>query len=792
MGKILKNAILGFVIMILSGSVVFAEGTTAPAENAVTSTAAEKTAAAVTATATIQKDAASTAIQPAAAAPIPAVNANAAYELEDVVITGTKTKLKIKDSPAAVEVVTQKEIDQKSVVYSDDLVTGLPGVQVARTEKGDQSTVVTMRGVPGYDKNLVLLDGRSIQNPYNGRVFWNRVPVDLVERVEVVKGAFSSLYGQYALGGVINIITREPEGRSFNFKTSYDSTGILTNTGSFQDKPIDQFAYYLGFEDERLDGYSYYQYIQKSAVTGTAATKVTGYKQTTDSLGNIQYIVGETAKPKLENSSYSAKLYYFPSKEHTVSFLANYTVWDQPTSDSVLGRSYLKDAAGNLVSTGTVQLAGTNELVTVKQTDFLRAPGQNLMFIYILDYKGKLNDIVSLSASGEYAIGTQLNSIGTLAGNATPFSGSDGTNGGEGDQYEKSATLQGELSLGNHHVILGAAYDNCLNRNEVTDHPFWRELSYTSLYDLYRSEGNIYSAYAQDEWKIFSPLTAFLGVRYDHWSRKNGIVYNSTLAQYVNYPETKSDVVSPKISLVYRPAEEISVRASAGTAFNPPTAAELYSYSSSSTGQTISNPYLVPEKDTSWELGGEYTLPTKTRVSGTYFENYLKDLVYSNVTFGLNNFTTTQYVNAGKAVIKGVETEIKQPVFSFLDASANYTYTYGTIVENIADPTTVGKFIPGIAEHTLNFGLDFKWDNFTADFTETYQSKIYRTSNNKDTVNAVQGSYDPFATSDLKFTYSFGNAKISAGVENIGGTQYYTIYKTPGRTYNVSLKYSWQ
>jgi outer membrane receptor protein involved in Fe transport len=218
----------------------------------------------------------------------------------------------------------------------------------------------------------------------------------------------------------------------------------------------------------------------------------------------------------------------------------------------------------------------------------------------------------------------------------------------------------------------------------------------------------------------------------------------------------------------------------------------MYSYSSSSTGQTISDPSLVPETDTAWEFGGEYTFPTKTTISGTYFENYLKNLIYTNVTFGLNNFTTTQYVNAGKAVIKGVESEIKQPILSFLDATANYTYTYGKIVENIADLTTVGKFIPGVAEHTVNFNLDFKWENYTVAFTETYQSKIYRTSNNSDTINSVQGSYDPFATSDIKLGYSFGSAKISAGIENIGGLQYYTIYQTPGRTYDVSLKYSWQ
>jgi iron complex outermembrane receptor protein len=715
----------------------------------------------------------------------------AQYELEDVVITGTKTKLKVIDSPAAVSVVTQKDIEKKSVVYSDDLVTGLPGVQVARTEKGDQSTVVTMRGVPGYDKNLILLDGRSIQNPFNGRVFWNRVPVDLVERVEVVKGAFSSLYGQYALGGVINIITKEPEGRSFNLKSAYDSTNIRTTAASYLDKPLEQLAYYFSFENQDVNGPTYYQYVQKSANKGTAATKVTGYQLTTDSQGNQQYIIGEMPQPKLQNNNYSGKVYYFPAPGQTISFLGNYSYWDQPTSDGVLGKSYLKNAAtGQTVSSGTVELAGTGKTISVSDKDFLRAPGQNIMYIYILDYKGKVNDIVSLAASGSYAIGTELNSVGALDNNSTAFSGSDGNNGGEGHQLEKSLTLQSDLALGVHHLIVGAAYDNCLNRNVVTTHPFWRDLSYTELYDSYKSEGNIYSGYLQDEWKLFQELTAFLGVRYDHWSRKDGTVYSTLLSQYLYYPESKADVFSPKVSLVYRPLEALSVRASVGTAFNPPTNAELYSYSLSSTNQTIANPNLVPEKDTSWEAGGEYTFGTRTTVSGTYFENYLKDLIYSNVTFGLNNFTTTQYVNAGQATIKGVELEVKQPIFSFLDASANYTYVNGIIVENSADKTSVGKFIPNIAQHAGSVTVSYHTGNFSVDFIENGQSKIYRTSNNSDTVNGVQGSYDPFATSDLKFGYALGSAKFSFGIENLGGQQYYTIYKTPGRTYNASLSYS--
>jgi iron complex outermembrane receptor protein len=789
MKKIASIFAIAIVILILSGLNVFAKTADTGVESTVASTSADKTAIpagnAITAALT------GTAAEAAIATTVSAAANKAQYELEDVVITGTKTKLKIKDSPAAVSVVDQEKIDRKTAVYSDDLVTGLPGVQVARTEKGDQSTVVTLRGVPGYDKNLILLDGLSIQNPVNGRVFWNRVPLDLVERVEVVRGPFSSLYGKYALGGVINIITKEPEGRSLNVTNNYDSTGIRNIAVNFRDKPNDKLAYYLAFEEQKVDGYTYNQYIEKSALTYTAGTKVTGYKTTTDATGKTQYIIGEVAKPNLENYVYSGKLYYSPAEGHTLSLLANYAYWDQITRDSLLGKTYLKEASGNLISSGIVQLDGTGKSVSVKQTDYYTTPGSNYFYFVGLNYKGKLNEILNLLGHVEYTVGSNVLSDGTLASNATALTGA-ATKGGQTRGVEKKAGLQTELALGQHHVILGVDYVTDPIYTSDAEHPFWRDLdNYTEPYNRYGSITDIYSAFAQDEWKILQPLTAFLGLRYDDWNSKNGYVYDESLSQYIYYPDRKADVVSPKISIVYRPLEEVSIRTSVGTAFNPPTGSELYTYSLTSTNESIANPDLKPEKDTAWEFGGEVTLPTKTTVSGTYFENYLTDLIYSNVTYGSGGFTTTQYVNAGKATIKGVETEIKHPIFTFLEASVNYTFIDGRIIENTAYPTSVGKLIPNIAQHTANFELNFKWENFSTSFTEEYQSKIYRTNDNSDTVSGVQGSYDAFATSNIKFIYSFNNVKLSAGIDNIGGLQYYTIYKTPGITYNVGLKYSW-
>jgi iron complex outermembrane receptor protein len=195
---------------------------------------------------------------------------------------------------------------------------------------------------------------------------------------------------------------------------------------------------------------------------------------------------------------------------------------------------------------------------------------------------------------------------------------------------------------------------------------------------------------------------------------------------------------------------------------------------------------LKPEIDNAWEFGGEYSFPTDTTVSATYFENNLTDLIYTETVLGLNGFTTSSYSNAGKADIKGAEAEVKQQILPSLSGYANYTYLDPRIVENSAVPSSVGMLIPNISQHTANIGLDYKWKKFDITYTQTFASKRYRTSNNSDTTDGVQGSYDPYSTGNIRISYAYSDsAKFYFGVDNVTDQTYYTNYLTPGRTFNL-------
>src|SRR5439155_13503317 len=82
---------------------------------------------------------------------------------------------------------------------------------------------VSLRGLgpSGVSRTLVLLDGIPFNDPFGGWVYWTRVPLDNTDRIEIVDGSSSSLYGNYAMGGVINLVPRRPSRRTIEFRPQY-------------------------------------------------------------------------------------------------------------------------------------------------------------------------------------------------------------------------------------------------------------------------------------------------------------------------------------------------------------------------------------------------------------------------------------------------------------------------------------------------------------------------------------------------------------------------------------------
>ncbi len=142
--------------------------------------------------------------------------------LDEVIVTATRTEKKAVEAPGSVSVVTAEEIELTGPKTIDQTLSSLPGVYVRRG-KGLMDTLssISLRGIPDPKRTLVLVDGMVLNNPYTGNVkFGGFFPEDL-DRVEVVRGPFSSLYGGYAMGGVVHFITKMPEQREILLRAGY-------------------------------------------------------------------------------------------------------------------------------------------------------------------------------------------------------------------------------------------------------------------------------------------------------------------------------------------------------------------------------------------------------------------------------------------------------------------------------------------------------------------------------------------------------------------------------------------
>jgi outer membrane receptor protein involved in Fe transport len=142
-----------------------------------------------------------------------AEDASAARTVQEVIVTATRSARPLQDVPASASVVTGDQIAQTPAKSLDDVLRRTPSVDLpvaASYQLHPTALNVSMRGLAGI-RALVLLDGAPLNDAFFGYVQWNRVPLETVERVEIVRGGGAALWGNYAMGGVINIFTRAPD-----------------------------------------------------------------------------------------------------------------------------------------------------------------------------------------------------------------------------------------------------------------------------------------------------------------------------------------------------------------------------------------------------------------------------------------------------------------------------------------------------------------------------------------------------------------------------------------------------
>ena len=181
---------------------------------------------------------------------------NKTLQLDEIVVSATKTEESVKDIPAGVSVIQGTDLEHSGARNVTDALHLVPGIQLMDVEGNGSQVMMTMRGMPHTNSQYiaVLVDGIPC-NDTEDKVSWAGIPMSNVERIEVIKGPASALYGMNAMGGVINIITKKPAAET--------EAVIGAGYGSYNENKVSaslsdthgKLGYYIDAEREASDGW---------------------------------------------------------------------------------------------------------------------------------------------------------------------------------------------------------------------------------------------------------------------------------------------------------------------------------------------------------------------------------------------------------------------------------------------------------------------------------------------------------------------------------------------------------
>jgi outer membrane receptor for ferrienterochelin and colicins len=210
-------------------------------------------------------------------------------DLEGIVITGTKTPKRISDSPVIVTVLDNATLESVNATDLSDGLNYQPGIRVETDCQTCNYTQLRMNGLPGA-YSQILINGKNLMSPLTGLYGLEMMPIGMVDRIEVVRGGASALYGTSAIGGTVNIFTKIPGDNSFSITS--DNSSI---DGKVMEKSISSDLSFVS--ESRNMGATFYGVIRD--------------RDAYDNNGD-----GFSEMPKINNNSLGASLFFKPNFEN--------------------------------------------------------------------------------------------------------------------------------------------------------------------------------------------------------------------------------------------------------------------------------------------------------------------------------------------------------------------------------------------------------------------------------------------------------------------------------------------
>ena len=545
----------------------------------------------------------------------------AAVELPGVVVSAGRAPQQAGDAPVSIAVLSQEDIQRRNVVTLDEALAYEPGVMF-------QHGTIDIRGASGIaggvaSRVLLLVDDHPLLTGATREIDFDALPVLDVDRVEVVRGPASALYGSNALGGVINVITRPisptPQTVVRGYFGAYDPPSDERFTGDLLDlKGLD---------------------VQHDQTVGSFGTRVFLERAQSDGFtqnGGIDRWMGRAEVTYPQGSPMPLDLYALWAQEDD----GNFFIW----RDSTARYEVPTDEVGDWE-----RLKWVNVGATVIPYG---SPGLLIRVNPYLYFDGAQNHYSDTeSDSTDYHRSTVI-----------------------GTDVQVSVNPAAEHSL-----VLGLLGE----QTSVTSNTLGRHIEH----DL--------ALYGQDEAGLAPHLTATLGARLDRHSVAGG---------------SGQTVLSPKIGVVFKPEDRISLRASVSHGFRAPAPVEQFVRAEQSGFQVVPNPDLKPERTWASEIGATATIHGWLWVDGSVFDDEYYDLIDPTAAAGYP-FGFFQFRNVERSQVQGLDVEARTGLWGDrIGIHVAYTFLHSRDLATDLELPYRSKHNLGTTVSTTALGVDWGVD----------------------------------------------------------------------------------
>ncbi len=574
------------------------------------------------------------------------------YALESIIVTADRSESMLSRSTGAVSVLTAGELRRlPGVARLGDALRHMPGFAMLNLDGQGFDPQATVRGFYGGGETeyvLVLLDGHPVNNMEMGLVNWSQIPLSAIESIEVVRGGASSLYGDAAVGGVLNVVTnRQAEKAAAQLSLSAGSFGTYLGEASahatVRDRPFSAFASLLQTEGFREHA------ARKAGSMGASLGVLEGetYRVTLSGLGHWrQYdIPGPLTRDEAGMSRTQMSPFF--------------------RFDNVDERTMLLtlDGRGTLSESSVLRVSASSEW---RSSDIVRTLPLAAAFA---DTKGR-----EVSTT-RFFVSAQLAMQGLAIDTDRLTFGAEGRFGALDNVY--------------YNMLTGSAAEYAAYAGD------WGEVSTSGQGDRQTMAG-----YAQYRLDPLPRLRITLGGRYDTINDS----YTAAEGQKVSASHT---AFSPKVGVnlaFIRSARHVGhVYANYLGIFKAATLDQLYDQRILPVpfppyGITISNSELKPQRGTSYEMGLYHRAVMSSILAGELTLSVYQVDMTDELDF---SFETFSYANIAASRHSGLESGLRLYIGDRATAHTNYTLQNVTYEEG----ANKGNFVKGIPRDYLNLGI---------------------------------------------------------------------------------------